>query len=311
MKHKIAGMPSLADELALLNDHDDNLNWLPPANSATATRSWSTYSAALHAAAEWFAARDRRWKFSERELAVRALGGSKKWSQPSKDAFTRVVGLPFDEAVYTADTGIRMLGPLSWKLSTLVADASVARPFVALPGKAASVEGTLEITAVGILLIENQETFQALTRTPVHEAWLCIWMEGYASDALGQFLRQMPDIPIVAWGDLDPPGIEIIINLAEKSDRDIQPIAMDAELYERGYMLEEDLDARLKWQTRARALATTAPAAFRGLAEAIAGNLGHRCEQEGLHELVMPTLADRLAHVLTTASAPVEDPRQF
>lgn len=299
LAERLTGVPELEKELALLTALTDPSSWLPPENSTAATRTWATYNAALSAAAEWFQGQSRQWKFAERELAVRALGGSKRWTQPAKNAFSNVIGLPFDQAVYTADTGIRMLGPASWRLDSLVADAAAARPFVDVPGKAAATQGTLDVAAVGVLLIENQETFQALSRTSVPEEWLCIWMEGYASEALVMFLACLPDIPVTAWGDLDPPGIDIIAKLSAKSGRPITPIGMTPELYAAGYMLEEEDEALAAWREQAEMLAVTAPAAFRPLARAIADNNGCRCEQEGLHELVLPDLHDHLSSVLT------------
>lgn len=298
----ITGVPELAAELALLTSLADPASWLAPEESATGTRKWPTYAAALTAAVEWFRGRARRWKFAERELAVRALGGSKKWTQPTKNAFSNVIGLPFDQAVYTSDTGIRMLGPANWRLDSLVADASVARPFVDIPGKAAATQGKLEVPADGVLLIENQETFQALNRTSVPERWLCIWMEGYVSEALALFLSQLPEIPLAAWGDLDPPGIDIIINLSTKSGRSITPVGMSPELYESGYMLEEESEALDGWRERAEKQAVSAPKAFRALARAIADNNGYRCEQEGLHELVLPQLHQQLEQIRTSFS---------
>lgn len=296
---RITGVPELEKELSLLVALPDPTSWLPPEDSMAATRTWATYNAALSAAAEWFQGQSRQWTFAERELAVRALGGSKRWTKSAKNAFSRVIGRPFDQAVHTADTGIRMLGPASWRLENLVADAAAARPFVDIPGKAAATLGTLDVPADGVLLIENQETFQALSRTRVSEQWLCIWMEGYASEALVMFLTRLPDIPLTAWGDLDPPGIDIIAKLSAKSGRTITPVGMTPELYAAGYMLEEDDDEALAgWRKQAEALAATAPEAFRPLARAIADNNGRRCEQEGLHELVLPHLHDHLRSVL-------------
>ncbi|WP_424216592.1 Wadjet anti-phage system protein JetD domain-containing protein (plasmid) [Streptomyces sp. BI20] len=299
LAERLTGVPELERELALLTALTDPSSWLPPENSTAATRTWATYNAALSAAAEWFQGQSRQWKFAERELAVRALGGSKRWTQPAKNAFSNVIGLPFDQAVYTADTGIRMLGPASWRLDSLVADAAAARPFVDVPGKAAATQGALDVAAVGVLLIENQETFQALSRTSVPEEWLCIWMEGYASEALVMFLTRLPDIPVTAWGDLDPPGIDIIAKLSAKSGRTITPIGMTPELYAAGYMLEEEDEALAAWREQAETLTVTAPEAFRPLARAIADNKGYRCEQEGLHELVLPCLHTHLRSVLT------------
>ncbi|WP_327668126.1 MULTISPECIES: Wadjet anti-phage system protein JetD domain-containing protein [unclassified Streptomyces] len=296
---RLTGVPELEKELALLTALTDPSSWLPPENSMAATRTWATYNAALCAAAEWFQGQSRQWKFAERELAVRALGGSKRWTQPAKNAFSSVIGLPFDQAVYSADTGIRMLGPASWQLDSLVADGAAARPFVDVPGKAAATQGTLDVAAVGVLLIENQETFQALSRTSVPEEWLCIWMEGYASEALVMFLTRLPDIPVTAWGDLDPPGIDIIVKLSAKSGRAITPIGMTPELYAAGYMLEEEDEALAAWREQAEKLNVTAPEVFRPLARAIADNNGYRCEQEGLHEFVLPCLHDHLTSLFT------------
>nr|WP_239148547.1 Wadjet anti-phage system protein JetD domain-containing protein [Streptomyces anulatus] len=192
-----------------------------------------------------------------------------------------------------------MLGPASWWLDSLAADAAAARPFVDVPGKAAATQGILDVAAVGVLLIENQETFQALSRTSVPEEWLCIWMEGYASEALVMFLMRLPDIPVTAWGDLDPPGIDIIANLSAKSGRTITPIGMTPELYAAGYMLEEEDEALAAWREQAEKLTVTAPEAFRPLARAIADNNGYRCEQEGLHEVVLPHLHDYLRDIVT------------
>lgn len=301
---RIHHIPELTRELALLKALTDETSTLAPEQSAAGTRVWSTYSAALKASAEWFAGQQRGWKFSERELSVRALGSSKRWTTPAKTAFSNVVGLPFDQAVYTTDTGIRMLGPASWYLNSLVADASAATSFVEIPGKAAATTGTLDTRdARGVLLVENQETFQALSRTTVPKDWLCIWMEGYASGALAQFLTRIPDIPLAAWGDLDPPGIDIIVNLSSKSNRTIQPVAMDPVLYAAGYLLDEGSEDLENWRTQAERLATTAPAHFRPLARAIADNQGYRCEQEGLHERVLPTLHTRLRHLERQFSA--------
>ncbi|MEU6776000.1 Wadjet anti-phage system protein JetD domain-containing protein [Streptomyces sp. NPDC046759] len=300
---RISPIPELANELKLLTALSEPASWLPPQDSLTQTRTWVTYATALTAAAEWFQGRARNWKFGERELAVRALGGSKRWTDATKTAFSHLVGLPFSDAVYTADTGIRMLGPASWKLQSLVADVSAARPFVDLPGRAAATQGTLDIQAEGVLLIENQETFQALSRTSVPEQWLCIWMEGYASDALALFLSHLPDIPLAAWGDLDPPGIDIIVNLSNKSGRTIVPVAMSEQLYQTGYMLEEDRTALDGWREHAERQTRTAPEAFRPLARAIARNSGRRCEQEGLHEHVLPHLHGWLQQYIGTSAA--------
>ncbi|MFD7645477.1 Wadjet anti-phage system protein JetD domain-containing protein [Kitasatospora sp. NPDC059795] len=290
-------VPELAPEYTLLAALPDDSLWLAPAGSRAGTHNWNTYSAAIRAAAQWHLGMSRNWRFGERELASRALGGSKRWSDASKNAFANLIGVPFSQAVYTTDTGLRMTGPAAWHRQRLVADLSVAEPFIELPGRAAAEHGHLDLQARGVLLIENQETFEAVaSRTTVPTEWLCIWTGGFASDALALFLlRRVPSsLPLAAWGDLDPPGVDIILNLAHKSERVIQPVGMDVDLYQRGCKLEEEPEQLERWRAAAELNSRTVPPHFGELLTAIAGDGGRRCEQEGLHEFVLPSLHQRL-----------------
>lgn len=296
----IADVSELAAEHALLASLPDDNRRVPPEGSRADTPHWVTYCAALRAAAEWFRTASRDWKCSERELAALALGGTKSWTDASKAAFSNLVGLPFGEAVHTSDTGLRMTGPAEWHRQGLVADLALAEPFIELPGWAVTRDGRFDLQACGVFLIENQETFEAVaSRTSVPRNWLCVWTEGFASGALVHFLgsRVPESLPIAAWGDLDPPGIDIILDLSEKSGRDIQPIAMDAKLYRRGRKLVEEPSQLEKWLNEAKQQADTVPSHFKGLVAAMIDHGGLRCEQEGLHEQVLPYLHSRLAEL--------------
>ncbi|MER7805548.1 Wadjet anti-phage system protein JetD domain-containing protein [Streptomyces parvulus] len=303
----IVDVPELAAEHALLASLPDDNRRVPPDGSRAATPHWDTYRAALRAAAEWFRTASRDWKCSERELAALALGGTKTWTDASKAAFSHLVGLPFAEAVHTSDTGLRMTGPAEWHRQGLVADLTLAEPFIELPGQAITRDGRFDLQARGVLLIENQETFEAVaSRTSVPRNWLCVWTEGFASGALAHFLgtRVPESLPIAAWGDLDPPGIDIILDLADKSGRSIKPIAMDVELYRRGRKLVEEPSQLEKWLTQAQQQADTVPSPFKGLVAAMIEHGGLRCEQEGLHEQVLPYLHRWLAELKPILSAP-------
>ncbi|MEU6573572.1 Wadjet anti-phage system protein JetD domain-containing protein [Streptomyces sp. NPDC046805] len=296
----IADVSELAFEHELLAALPDDNRRVPPDGSRAATPHWITYCAALRAAAEWFRAASRGWKCSERELAALALGGTKTWTDASKAAFSNLVRLPFAEAVYTSDTGLRMIGPAEWHRQGLVADLNLAEPFIELPGWTVTRDGRFDLQASGVLLIENQETFEAVaSRTSVPKNWLCIWTEGFASGALVHFLgsRVPESLPIAAWGDLDPAGIDIILDLSEKSGRSIQPIAMDAELYCRGRKLVEEPSQLEKWLNEAKQQADTVPSYFEGLVAAMIEHGGLRCEQEGMHEQVLPYLHRWLAEL--------------
>lgn len=296
----IADVSELATEHGLLASLPNDNRRVPPKGSRAGTPHWDTYCAALRAAAEWFRTASRDWKCSERELAARALGGTKTWTEASKAAFSKLVGLPFTEAVHTSDTGLRMTGPAEWHRQGLVADLSLAEPFIELPGWTVTRDGRFDLQAHGILLIENQETFEAVTsRTSVPRNWLCIWTEGFASGALAHFLgiRVPESMPIAAWGDLDPPGIDIILDLSAKSGRSILPIAMDAELYRRGRKLVEEPSQLEKWLNEAKKHAETVPSPFKDLVTAMIEHGGLRCEQEGMHEQVLPYLHHWLAEL--------------
>ncbi|MFJ1754623.1 Wadjet anti-phage system protein JetD domain-containing protein [Kitasatospora sp. NPDC088134] len=287
---RIAGVPELGREAALLAAQADSGSLRAPEGSVTGTRKWSVYASALRAAAEWYPARARGWTFGERELAVRALGGSKKWTSAAKLAFSRVVETSFADAVHLTDTVLTMKGPAAWRFDHVIADLSAPVPFLGVPGYAVAQTGQLDIEAEGVLLIENQETFAAIGRTTLPETWLCVWTGGFGATALAELMTALPDIPIAAWADLDTRGIMIVADLAARSGRVIHPVAMDLATYQAGYLLDEESDELAKWQVEAAGLIDSAPEALRPLARAIADNGGRRCEQEGLHELVLPEL---------------------
>ncbi|MEV8021303.1 Wadjet anti-phage system protein JetD domain-containing protein [Streptomyces sp. NPDC086554] len=270
-----------------------------PDGSRTGTTAWSVYASATRAAAEWWKGQDRGWTFAERELSVRALGGSKRWTDASKEAFCELIGRDFATALHTSDTGVRIQGPGVWYLDRLVADFDHDIPFLEIPGRTAARNGRFTDRAEGILLIENQETFEAVHRTDVRERWLRIWLEGFVSDALVRLLGALPDVPLAIWTDLDPPGIGIVADLAQRVDRPLHPVAMDSATYARGFMLDESPEKRRGWQRQAQEQAMTGPQALRPLAAAIAANDGRRCEQEGLHEDVLPRLGELLSAVVT------------
>jgi hypothetical protein len=303
----IAGVPDLADEHQLLTAFAPTDRWLTPPGSRTGAAAWSVHRSSLRAAAEWYRGRDRGWRFGERELAALALGGSKCWTDPVRIAFCRLIGLPFAEAVHTTDTEVLVVGPLRWIREHLVADAGLAAPFIGLPGKATGREGLLDVPAIGILLVENKETFETVGRTRIPETWLCVWHKGFGSDALVELLRALPPITVAAWGDLDPPGIEIIENLAARSGRAIHPVGMEVADYAHGTYLEEPSSARAQWRVKAEELAATVQPKFVPLARAIAANDGWRCEQECLHERIIPDLPEQLARLAKQPTGSTSD----
>lgn len=135
------------------------------------------------------------------------------------------------------------------------------------------------------------------TNTDVHESWLCVWIKGFASHGLIEFIRRH-DWTLAAWCDLDPSGIEIIANVMNETGRDVHPVGMEPDLW-RAARKRRDSDAkRHDWQQRAVQLSRTGPPRLRALATTIS-TTGERVEQEELavYDRVIPTLATRLAAV--------------
>ncbi|MFE6699210.1 Wadjet anti-phage system protein JetD domain-containing protein [Streptomyces sp. NPDC057718] len=298
-QHLVAAIehtPQLDDERALLLATPPGTRHVPE-HSRTQTGTWSVYASALKAAAVWWQGHDRLWKFGERELATRALGSSKAWTGPSQQAFCRIIGRSFEEAVHTADNGVSIQGPGQWYLESLVADFDNDIPFVEIPGHTAAKRGSFKHAATGILLIENQETFQAVHRTTIRDTWLRIFLKGFATDALVAVLQALPELPLAIWADLDIHGIEIVTNLASRLDRPLHPVAMDPTTYAHGFYSQETPETLAQWQRSAQTLARTGLPALRPLAQAIAAAGGQRCEQEGLHEHVLPQLSTMLEAV--------------
>jgi hypothetical protein len=145
---------------------------------------------------------------NEKGLAATALQGSKRWTDASRVAFQNLVRVPFDQAVETADTEVRLRGPLRWRLDDVIVDAS--DPWVSIPARGALRLGDLKGDPDGVLLMENHESFEQVCGLPdVIDRWLCVWIKGFATDGLIEFVRQFASWPVAAWCDLDPSGIEI------------------------------------------------------------------------------------------------------
>jgi hypothetical protein len=299
----MAGVEQLAGERVLLAAVPEQAGLVVPQGSRTGTDAWSVYEAAVRAAAVWWplhlTAQDGE-EISAKEVAALALGGSKVWTDQQQVAFANLVGMSFDRAVSEADTGLRVKGPLSWHIGRVAADAAVAGPWVGLPVRGLRISGNARCTAVGVLLIENSDTFEQVCRRPeVTSRWLCVWGAGYATDGLVWLLSWLQPRPVAAWCDLDADGIAIVHKVSQRLGVRVHPVGMDVELWRKGPYRrrrnpEEDKarDAAL-----ARSLIGKLDGGLRELAAAVAGS-GESLEQEGAHRAVLPQLAARLEELL-------------
>ncbi|MEU4725490.1 Wadjet anti-phage system protein JetD domain-containing protein [Nonomuraea dietziae] len=295
LSQKMEPIPELAHERELLLAFPQGSKLTVPATSNTGTDRWSVYDAAVSAASVWWSYTALGKRLSAKELAAKALRGSKRWTPARMQAFANLIDLPFDEAVDKPDTEVRLRGPLVWSVGGVAADASRAQPWVSLPANGVLSLGVVRCEAIGIFLIENSDTFERIcTQTALSDSWLLIWSKGYSSTGLAELLRSFSELQLTIWCDLDAHGIQIVTNLTNRVGRPIRPVAMEPELFESGvkYLQEpDDQKANLKLAERMKELAITD---LRPLAEAIVRAKGAGCEQESLSPQIVPLLPSLL-----------------
>jgi hypothetical protein len=299
-------IPELAEERALLSEVETGSPLRVPMESRTHCNLWPVYEAAIRAAGIWWPAQNAgQRRLTKRELAARALGGSKNWTPARQQAFENLIGIPFDRAVDKAEYDIRLRGPLRWSIGSVIADASKGQPWIGLPTEGVRLVGRIQHTAHGVLVIENSDAFQQVCqRQDISDTWLCVWGKGSVADGVVAFLKSMDDLPIAIWCDLDAYGIKIVHELSQRLGRNLVPVGMTVELYANGIKYRPDNPEES--QRVARKMAEDGPQALRILAHAIAETGGLGCEQETLYEDVL----DRLSGLLRDLdrSSVAEDP---
>ena len=290
----MTGIPELEDEAALLASVSGDAPLRVPPGSRTGAGAWTAYEAAIRAACYWHQHQGADRRLTEREVAAKALGGSKKWTPAGKAAFENVFGRPLDVLLDKAEHEIRVRGPLRWTVGSVVADAMKGHPWIGLPSGGIHLVGRIERRARGVLVVENSDTFQQVCLLPsVTDRWLCVWGKGSTQDSIVAFLRSMSNVPIAAWCDLDAYGVRIVSDLARRLGREIAPVGMSVELYTNGIKYRPD--DLTESQRVADQMAIDGIESLRDLAKAIAASGGLGCEQETLYDQVLPALAGELA----------------
>ena len=204
-------VPELAEERALLSNVEAGSPLRVPIGSRTQGNLWPVYEAAIRAASIWWPAQSTgQRRLTKRELAAKALGGSKNWTPARQQAFENLIGMAFDEAVDKAEYEIRVRGPLTWSVGSVIADASKGKPWIGLPTEGVRLVGRIQRSARGVLVVENSDAFQQVCqRQDISDSWLCVWGKGSVADGVTAFLKSMNDLPIAIWCDLDAYGIRI------------------------------------------------------------------------------------------------------
>lgn len=297
--------PGLLDEYRALLDMEPSPVSKVPGDSRTKANAWKPYDSALRAAVVL-----HRWAtiwpgepIPERVLLATAFGDSKskRMSTATQRALHELTGRPYQEVAVRAETGIRLSGPLVWEVvGKVAADARGAAPWVAVPARSIQKLGRIRDGFIGVLLIENQETFeQVCVKTKANQRWLCIWSEGFSSKDLIPFVRQYAHLPVAACCDMDPPGIAIVQNLIDELGFEVTPVGMKVETWRLAKKHEESPEERAVWKSKARdLLANRCPDDLRPLAKELA-RTGERVEQEEmtLYLDIIRTLSSQLDQV--------------
>lgn len=290
------GVPQLEHERDMLAALGPAQTLRVPPGTATKAGAWTSYAAAVKAAAFWWPTYAAVGRVPVKSVAATALRDSGKWTRAGRLAFQNLVGMPFDQAVVVEQTEIRVKGPLVWRTDDVIVDARAGSPWVSVPARGALELGVLEARPDGVLLVENQTNFQHVcTDSAVPQRWLCVWFEGFASNDLVRFVRTFAHCPLAAWCDLDPSGIEIIDNLGRKAGRPVHAVGMEPDLWRSATKRDDSAADRVRWKRKAEHLAEHGPQQLRPLAHAISAT-GERVEQEEfeVYQRVLPTLVDRL-----------------
>ncbi|WP_239082222.1 Wadjet anti-phage system protein JetD domain-containing protein [Actinoplanes teichomyceticus] len=288
---RMADVPQMADERALLAAMPENDDLDVPPGSRSGAKRWSLYDHAIRAACTWFSRYAGTDQVDATELAAVAFQESHtKWTPPLRAAFANLVGMSWDSAVLPIDTEVTLRGPLRWTIGEVVADAATSVPWIGLPSNGLCTLGVVESRARGVLLIENKSNFERVCAIPeIVDRWLCVWGRGYARDGLVTLVRALAPEHVAAWGDLDAHGIAIVADLAERLERSVVPVGMDPEIFRTGVKRKRTDEERRDARELAEKMATSAPEPLRPLAELIAMS-GDSCEQETTRQRVVPQL---------------------
>jgi hypothetical protein len=275
-----------------------------PPGSATGSAAWSVYENAIRAAAVWWPHRHSgKEPLTAKGLAAKAFRDSKDWTPERELAFSNLIAMSFDQAVPQADTEIRIRGPLVWRLGRVAADAAIAEPWISVPAKGVRAAGIIRCTAVGILVVENSDTFEQVCNVPeITSRWLCIWAKGYTSRGVLALLSHLAPLPVTAWCDLDADGIGIIDVISRELKRPVTPVGMDIELWRSAPHRKQDADQIARDKGRAAKLAAQGPGPLQELASEIA-MYGGSCEQEAIQDQVIPDLARVLSAIALPETA--------
>ncbi|KJK51663.1 hypothetical protein UK23_05945 [Lentzea aerocolonigenes] len=295
----LAGLtqPRLVAEREALLRVPSGTGFVVPDGTATTAKSWPTYEAAIRAACAW-----SRMKYvpGAAALAGHAWGDTHiEWSEARILVFSQLVGEDFALAVDRSDVEVRLRGPLVWRHGSAIADASRADPWIGLPKDGMRLLGDIDSSATGVLVLENAETFEAVSAIPeITKSWLCVWGKGKAVVNTAGLIDHLDVGKVAAWMDLDAAGLEIFTMLADRIGTPLRPVAMTLDLLATSPARNRaNRELQAKAEQADRLLAAKIEPKLTGELAEVARHIketGRAVEQQVLHERVLPQLLDLL-----------------
>lgn len=213
----------LVDPEQLRRELDEELR-RPPLRAALAAGppkgiDWRSFAFVLRAGERVLELREHGVMPSARELAG-LVDHTKAWTPRRKELVAELLGAPFEKLVSMLDRQLGIRGPVTNPEGGLWASAI----------------GTVDLTvgnAVGMVLVENLETFRTLSAL-AESAWIVVHVPGGPPPAECELVARLaaltPELPIEAAFDLDPAGIRIARVLQERTGVDLSTSAMTPDL---------------------------------------------------------------------------------
>lgn len=181
--------------------------------------SWRQFSVALFADSKRL---DQMKEKIAQTLARFALDASE--DELDSDSVLSYFGIESKEEIFLIH------GPVAW------GDLRAVNwlPFLPLPETMAN-DPARVITvpgALGVLTIENEETFHSWCRMNPATEWIGVYLGGFPSQGKIELLRRLTSVglPLRHWGDLDCGGIEIFLYLERSLKISIEPYGMESRL---------------------------------------------------------------------------------
>ena len=106
----------------------------------------------------------------------------------------------------------------------------------------------VKISKIKLLTIENLTTFNYLSSLKEFNDYVLIFLSGFHSNQINVLLRKIKELNKIKeyyhFGDLDPFGLEIFVNLKAKTDIDFRPYLMNETIFNKYINYSKELNEK-------------------------------------------------------------------